>query len=70
MAKLWFEDAILEEWLVESLQFVYDNTNWQLRQALPVAQCIMWIFYLEKLCLESKERAGPNAITYPGSRYI
>ena len=54
MAKLWFENGKLEEWLVLSLQFVYDRSGWPLRQALPVAQCIMWIYYLEELCRQSQ----------------
>lgn len=68
MAKLWFQDKVLEEWLVSSLQFVYDNTGWPLRQALPVAQCMMWIYYLEDLCRQSQISAGTQNTDFPGAR--
>ena len=69
MALLWFEENKLEEWLVHSLQFVYDNTGWPLRQALPVAQCIMWINYLEDLSRQSQIGAATQTTDFPGSRY-
>ena len=70
MAKLWFQPEILDDWLVTSLQFVYDNSGWPLRQALPVAQCIMWIFYLEDLCRQSQVKAAATQVTeFPGARY-
>ena len=68
MAKLWFQDKVLEEWLVLSLQFVFDNTGWPLRQALPVAQCIMWIYYLEDLCRQAQISAGTQNTDFPGAR--
>ena len=66
--KSWF-DGTLDHWLQEFLQFVFDQTGWDVRQCLPYAEIIMFINYFQLLCLEAKDEAGETD-DFPGARFL